>query len=135
MQTLDGTLARWIDDQDSIARGHSLESIDALQQAAWDSAESDDGDQSNALVPMIASLKAGMQALTIQDRLILLAEQEVRRAQNAASVDRLFRANERREEIIMMMIQPAVVLLRSQIDYMPGIIAAPDPRPTQVAGI
>lgn len=135
MQSLDATLTRWIDDKDPIARGDSLDNIDALQQAAWDGLKHDSSDQSDALLSMIASLKAGMQALTIQDRLILLAEQEVRRAQNAASVDRLFQANERREEIILIMIQPAVQLLRAQIDYLPGILEAPEPRPTQVAVI
>ncbi len=137
LQILGNRLSRWIDDQDPVARGHSLDSIDALYQVAFDELDRDGLDrpgeaQLSTVLPMIASLKAGMQALTIQDRLILLAEEEVRRAQSPASVDRLFRANERREEIIIMMIQPAVSLLETQISRAP---MTSDGSTTQVAGI
>lgn len=135
LQILGNRLTRWIDEQDPIARGHSLDSIDVLYQVAFDELDHSGEARLSAVLPMIASLKAGMQALTIQDRLILLAEEEVRRAQSPASVDRLFRANERREEIIIMMIQPAISLLETQIARVPPGLGPADTHPTQLAGV
>ncbi|MEO1248328.1 MAG: hypothetical protein AAFW76_00680 [Pseudomonadota bacterium] len=135
LQILDNRLTRWIDDQDPVARGHSLESIESLYQVAFDELDHFGETRLSAVLPMIASLKAGMHALTIQDRLILLAEEEVRRAQSPASVDRLFRANERREEIILMMIQPAISLLETRIARGPSAADEAGELPTQMAGV
>ena len=68
---------------------------------------------------MLASLRAGLQALSIQDRLVRLAEQEVRRAESPEAVARLIKANQAREEIIRKMIKPAIALVDGAIATLP----------------
>ncbi|MEM8914727.1 MAG: hypothetical protein AAGC83_02760 [Pseudomonadota bacterium] len=113
MNILGGHLDRWIDDRDPVASRQAVELTSEIGRLLREDVVFREPAARKTTLSAVVSLQYGLRALTIQDRLILLAEQEVDRAQSPAAVGRLFRAHERREEIIALMVLPAVDLLET----------------------
>ena len=122
-ETFRESLVRWIDDGDAVSRARSLSSAAVLRRMLVEQGDTQ-GLPARSTGTMVASLRAGLQALSIQDRLIELAEQDVRRNETPASVARLVKAHQVREEIVTKMIEPAVRLVDSAISASPPLLRA-----------
>lgn len=125
LRSLERSLDAWVNGQDTMARARSLASTAEMRRLLDEDYRWANPHAARSNHSMLSSLQAGLQALSIQDRLIALAEQQVRRTEAPEAVARLIKANQRREEIIAIMIAPAVALMDQSLRSLPQNPAAP----------